>query len=82
MTYLFALKLPIAGVGLCLFFSRLGPLPDDSRHVQTTDSMKGQVSKMPPLRYSYTRKDGIWQRRKVVSHGSLMLKVEERLRQG
>lgn len=80
MIHLFAFMLPIAGVGLCLLIGRLGPVPEDSRHVQTTDSMEAQVSKMSPLRYSYSRRGGIWHRRKVVSHGSLMLKVDERLK--
>ncbi len=80
MLHLFAIMLPIAGVGLCLLIGRLGPVPEDSRHVQTTDSMKVQVSKMAPLRHSYVRRGGIWHRRKVMSHGSLTLKVDEPIR--
>lgn len=82
MIHLFAFVLPIAGVGLCLLIGILGPVPDDDRHVQTSDGMRAQVSKMSPLRYSYTRRGDIWHRRKVVSHGNLMLKVDERLKQG
>ena len=82
MSYALIMFLPVFGAGLCWFVAKLGPAPDDSLHVLTSDNMRAQVAKMPVSRYRYVRKDGIWHKQSAVSHGSLRFRVEQRVKPG
>jgi len=77
MSFALAVLFPLIGVGICVYIVKRWPVPDDRKHLMTSDNPEAQAKKLLSNRYRYVRKDGFWYQQRAVSHGSLTLRVEE-----
>jgi hypothetical protein len=70
---------PFAMVALSAIVAYLRAPQNDDRNPSCMDNLKTQLSKLPPARVTFFRLDGLWWRRKAVTHegAEMTFKVEE-----